>query len=42
MDGDRVDDDGGDINLKVTRNHMSNEKKTWLVGIYRGLYYPVK
>ena len=20
---------------------MSNEKKTWLVGLYRGLYYPI-
>ena len=22
-------------------HHMSNEKKTWLVGLYRGLYSPV-
>ena len=25
----------------VQMKQMSNEKKTWLFGVYRGLYYPV-
>ena len=37
----KIIDSGGDLLYSFPLASLSNEQKPWLVGLYRGLYYPV-